>query len=572
MKRLAALSALVALLLLGGPLPGAFEPAPIGRGGAVASNDRRATAVGLEILKAGGNAADAAVATALALAVVFPEAGNLAGGGFAVLRQKGAFAALDFREVAPAAASRAMYLDPNGEPRPGASTVGPLAAGVPGTPAGLFELHERYGKLPWKRLVAPAERLAREGFVVDRHLHDRLVEPADRKRLGQFPETAAVWHLGDQEPLAIGALFQQVALGRTLAAYRDQGPTGITRGAVAAAVEAASKRQGGVLTAADLAAYRPVWREPLRFTAFGWQVATMPLPSSGGLILGEMFGQLERLSWPKLPRFGADRAHLFAEALRRSFADRYLLADPATTRADAAQLLDPAWLDRRATSIDRGKASPSKEISPWPGEAPAAEKPETTSLSVIDAEGNMIALTTTLNDLFGCGLYVPEIGFLNNEMDDFATAPGRPNLYGLIQGEANAVAPGKKMLSSMSPTIAWRATPSGEEAIALGGRGGSRIPTHVAQVLLNMMVDGDSLAAALGRPRLHHQWLPDQIEVEPDTFSPETRTELERRGHAIQPAIQGARVFAIHRLADGRIEAAGDPRGPNGAAVVDPER
>ncbi len=569
MKRLAALSALVALLLVGGPLPGAFEPAQIGRGGAVASNDRRATAVGLEILKAGGNATDAAIATALALAVVFPEAGNLAGGGFAVLRQNGAFAALDFREVAPAAASRTMYLDENGEPKKDASTLGPLATGVPGTPAGLFALHERYGKLPWKQLVAPAERLAREGFVVDRFLHERLMHP-DQRRLARFPETVAVWRVGAEPPLPIGAPIRQEALARTLAAYRDQGPNGIVRGAVAAAVEAASKRHGGVLTAADLAAYRPVWREPLRFTAFGWQIATMPLPSSGGLILGGTLGQLERLSWPKLPRFGADRAHLFAEALRRSFADRYLLADPTTTRADAAQLLDPAWLDRRAASIDRGQASPSKEISPWPGVA--AEKPETTSLSAIDAQGNMIALTTTLNDLFGCGLYVPEVGFLNNEMDDFSTAPGRPNLFGLIQGEANAVAPGKKMLSSMSPTIAWRATPEGEEAIALGGRGGSRIPTHVAQVLLNMMVDGDSLAAALGRPRLHHQWLPDQIEVEPDTFSPETQSELERRGHAIRPAIQGARVFAIHRLPDGRIEAAGDPRGPNGSAVVDPER
>jgi gamma-glutamyltranspeptidase / glutathione hydrolase len=190
---------------------------------------------------------------------------------------------------------------------------------------------------------------------------------------------------------------------------------------------------------------------------------------------------------------------------------------------------------------------------------------------VIDAEGNLVSLTTTINDLFGCGLYVPEIGFLNNEMDDFATAPGRPNLFGLIQGEANAVAPGKKMLSSMAPTIAWRATPEGEESIALGGRGGSRIPTHVAQVLLNLMVDGDSLAEAMGRSRLHHQWLPDRIEIEADTFSPETRDELARRGHSIEPATLGARVFAIHRLPDGRIEAAGDPRGPNGAAVVDPE-
>ncbi len=570
MKRLAALLVLVALILSTGPLPGVFEPAAIGRGGAVAANDRQAAAIGLEVLKEGGNAIDAAVATALALAVVFPEAGNLAGGGFAIVRHKGFFAALDFREVAPAKANRTMYLDDKGEPKKGASTVGPLATGVPGSPGGLWELHKKYGKLPWARLVAPAERLAREGFAVDRHLHDRLADPTERRRLGQFPETAAAWILA--EPMAIGTIVKQPALARTLAAYRDRGPDGIVRGAVAAAVEAAAKKHGGVLTAADLAAYRPVWREPLRFSAFGWQIVSMPLPSSGGLILGETFGQLERLSWPKLPRFGADRAHLFAEALRRAFADRYLLGDPATTRADAAQLLDPAWLDRRAASIDRAKATPSQEVYPWPGDPPRPEHVETTSLSVIDAEGNLVALTTTLNDLFGCGLYVPEIGFLNNEMDDFATAPGRPNLFGLIQGEANEVAPGKKMLSSMTPTIAWRATPDGEEAIALGGRGGSRIPTHVAQVLLDMIVDGDSLAEALGRPRLHHQWLPDRIEVESDTLSPETRAELERRGHTIAPAGLSARVFAIHRLPDGRVEAEGDPRGPSGAAVVEPER
>ncbi len=569
MKRPVALFLLAVLFVMGGPLPGAFEPAPIGRGGAVASNDRRATAVGLEILKSGGNAVDAAVATALALAVVFPEAGNLAGGGFAVVRQKGAFSALDFREVAPAAARRDMYLDEQGEPRKGASTVGPLATGVPGTPMGLWVLHRKFGKLPWSRLVAPAERLAREGFIVDRPLHDRLLHP-DQQRLAQFPATQAVYPVGSGA-LAIGTPIRQPALARTLAAYGKRGPEAITTGEVAAAIEAAAKKHGGVLTAADLAAYRPAWREPLRFESFGWQIASMPLPSSGGLILGETFGQLERLGWGKLPRFGADRAHLLAEALRRSFADRYLLGDPATTKADAGELLAPSWLDRRAGSIDRAKASPSSSIHPWPDASPPEEKPETTSLSVIDGEGNLIALTTTLNDLFGCGLYVPEVGFLNDEMDDFATAPGRPNLFGLIQGEANAVAPGKRMLSSMAPSIAWRATPDGEEAIAIGGRGGSRIPTHVAQVLLNVMVDGDSLAEALGRPRLHHQWLPDQIEVEPDTLSPETQAELERRGHVLKPAVLGARVFAVHRLPDGRIEAAGDPRGPNGGAVVEPE-
>ena len=567
MKKLPASLLLLTLLL---PLPAwpAAVPAPIGTGGAVAAADPVAVEVGLAALREGGNAVDAAVATALALAVVFPEAGNLGGGGFAVVRMGGDLAALDFREVGPAKARRDMYLDAQGKPVPGASLVGPLAAGVPGSPAGLYALHQRYGRLPWTRVVAPARRLAAEGFPVSRYLHDLLGKAETRKLLGRFPESARVWLPGG-EPPAIGSVLRLPDLAATLGRYAEQGPKGVATGPVAAAVEKASDAHGGVLTAADLAAYRPEWRQPLLLDAFGWKLASMPLPSSGGIILGQTLGMLEKLGWAGLPRFGADRDHLLTEVFRRAFADRLLLADPATTRATGAQLLAPDWIARRAAQIDPRHATPSTRIKPWPDAGAPAEGTETTHLSVVDRDGNLVALTTTLNELFGCGLWVPEAGFfLNDEMDDFTTAPGQPNLFGLVQGEANAVAPGRRMLSSMTPVIAWK----GDEAYALGGRGGSRILTNVIQVVLDLLVDGDPLQAALDRPRIHHQWLPDRLEAEPDALSPETRAELERRGQTILISRDTAKIHAVHRLADGRVEAASDPRGSGIGGVVTPER
>ncbi|HLX07392.1 MAG TPA: gamma-glutamyltransferase [Thermoanaerobaculia bacterium] len=578
-----------AWLLALGPLPASAAGAPAGRpvdpgkqaspanagapAGAVASGHVQATAAGLAVLRDGGNAVDAAVATALVLAVVYPEAGNLGGGGFAVVRMGGKLAALDFRETAPAAAHRGMYLDAAGRPAADASKVGPLAAGVPGSPAGLYELHRSLGRLPWRRVVAPALRLARDGFEVDAHLHRLLAAEPQRRLLARFPESAAVWLPHGQAP-PVGARLRLPDLAATLARYAELGPAAVVEGPVAAAVAAASRRHGGVLAAGDLAAYRPSWRQPLQFAAFGWQVATMPLPSAGGIALGQACGMLERLGWAALPRDGADRAHLLAESFRRAFADRVLLGDPATSRAGPAALLDPRWIAARAAGIDRGRATPSATLAPWPGPAAAggvaggAGHAETTHLSAIDGEGNAVALTTTLNGLFGCGLYVPELGFLNNEMDDFATGqavagpgagPPPPAPWQSMQGEANAVAPGKRMLSSMTPTIAWR----DDEVIALGGRGSLRIPTHTAQVLLDLLVDHDGLQAAVDRPRLHHQGLPDVLEAEPGALSPEVARELTRRGHRI--VVTGpddtARINAVRRLAGGGYEAAVDPRG-----------
>lgn len=569
---------LLCALLVAAPLPAAAPRAPHGTGGAVVSDDARATAVGVEVLAAGGNAVDAAVATALALAVAYPEAGNLGGGGFAVVRLPpeeagGAFtlSSLDFREEAPAAASREMYLDPEGRTVPEASLVGPLAAGVPGSPAGLYELHRRHGRLSWARVVAPAERLAREGFVVDGNLHRKLAEA--REFLARFPESAAAWLPGG-EPPPVGTRLRFPDLAATLRAYAERGPEAITAGPVAERVAAVSRRHGGILTAADLAGYRPVWREPVVFSAFGWRFAGMDLPSSGAAILGEVFGALEILDWPALPRFGADRAHVLTEAFRGAFADRFSLGDPTSSRATVAELLAPDWLARRAEAIRPDRATPSLEVRSYPGGA-AGESLDTTHLSALDAGGGAVALTTTLNGLFGSKAWVPGLGFLNNEMDDFATAPGEPNMFGLVQGEANAVRPGARMLSSMSPTIAWRAAAEGGdevELVALGGRGGSRIPTNTAQVLLAVIVDGDHLQLAVDRPRIHHQWLPDLLQAEPDALSPETRAVLELRGHAVELTETTAKVNAAASLGHGSLEAAADPRGTGTGAVVEPAR
>jgi gamma-glutamyltranspeptidase/glutathione hydrolase len=565
----AALAVLLAVaLLVVLPAQAAHPLASRGTGGAVASSERAATAVGLAILRAGGNAADAAVATALALAVVYPPAGNLGGGGFAVSRFGDEITALDFRETAPAGASREMFMDRTGEPIPGRSWVGPLAAGVPGSPAGLYELHRRHGRLPWSSVVEPAIQLADRGFQVSDRLAREIAGEAEL--LATFEETAAVW-LPEGDPPEAGSTMRLQQLATTLQSYAADGPQAITQGPAAAAIEAVCTRHGGILRAEDLAAYRPVWREPVVFSAFGWQVASMPLPSSGGIILGQTCALLERLGWPKLPRFGADRVHLLAEVWRRAFADRFLLGDPRTTEADAVHLLASDWLGRRARQIDVTHATPSRAVRPWPAEQ-VVEPAATTHLSVVDGDGNAVSLTTTLNGRFGCGLLVPGVGILlNNEMDDFTVAPGQPNQFGLVQGDANTVGPGKRMLSSMAPVVAWR----GSEVLVLGARGGSKIPTSTAQVLLNVVVDGDELQAAVNRPRVHHQWLPDEILVEPDALSPETIRNLELRGHTVRVmeepvSRRNAKVNVVRWLGDGKAEAAADPRGPAVAGVVQP--
>jgi len=531
--------------------------------GAVACAAPAAAEAGAAVLAAGGNAVDAAVATALALAVVHPQAGNLGGGGFAVVRIGAQLAALDFRETAPAAATRSMFLSEVGAAVAERSLVGPLAAGVPGSPAGLFELHRRFGRLPWRDVVAPAVRLAGEGFTVTPRLSAAVA--AARSLLGRFAESAAVW-LPDGKPPEAGTRMTIPALAVALRAYAAGGPGALTSGDRAEAIATAARRHGGIVTVADLAAYRPKWREPVRFLAFGWDVASMPLPSSGGIILAESAGMLERLGWATLPAGSPERPHLLAEVWRRAFADRTLLADPSSTLAGPRELLAADWLARRAGGIDRRRATRSGTVGPWPGAG--GESSETTHLSVVDVDGNAVALTTTLNGSFGCGLLVPEVGFLlNNEMDDFTTAPGQPNLYGLIQGEANAVAPGKRMLSSMSPTLAWR----GAELLALGSPGGSHIPTATLQTLLAVVVDGAPVQAAVARARIHHQWQPDELVYESGALTPDQLVELGRRGHSLRSADELGEVHAVFRDGSGAITAAADPRGP-GATATAPSR
>jgi gamma-glutamyltranspeptidase/glutathione hydrolase len=549
---------LTAVTLVVGLLAVAAAAAP-GRG-AVSSAAPAATEAGIAVLEAGGNAADAAVATALALAVVHPAAGNLGGGGFAVARFGGQLTALDFRETAPAAATADMFLGADGKALPEASIVGALAAGVPGSPAGLFELHRRLGKLPWPDVVGPAARLAREGFVVTPRLNRSIT--GERDLLARFPETAAVWLPGGQAP-ATESVVKLPRLAETLSAYAARGPEALTTGAAATAIVAASRTHGGILTVEDLASYRPVWREPIVFGAFGWQVASMPLPSSGGIILAQTLGILERVGWAKLKAGSADRVHLLAETWRRAFADRVLLGDPATTLVSQAQLLDPAWLARRASEIDRSRATPSAKVKAWV--EVAGGRGDTTHLSVVDGEGNAVSLTTTLNGSYGCGVLVTELGILlNNEMDDFATAPGQPNLYGLIQGAANAVGPGKRMLSSMTPTVAWR----GSDVLVLGSPGGSRIPTATAQVFLNVVVDGDSLQGAVASPRAHHQWLPDELRYEAGALERPMRFDLARRGHTLRSVETVGEVCGVRLGPNGTFAAAADPRGPGAAGTA----
>jgi len=545
------------------PSSARYRQAVHGRGGAVATAAPEASEAAIAILSAGGNAADAAVAAALVLAVVYPNAGNLGGGGFAVIRIGGETAALDFRETAPADATPGMFLDEDGLPIPEKSLIGPLAAGIPGSPAGLYELHRRWGRLPWIRVVAPAIRLARDGFIVSPSLSTHIAE--NRTLLAAFPESRELWLPGGTAPEP-GSSMRLPALARTLQAYAEQGPDAIMKGKLASAIVRTSREHGGLMSEEDLASYRVVWRDPVHFRAWNHEVISMPLPSSGGIILAESCRMLRDLSYGSLPENGADRAMALAESWRRAFADRYLLGDTAAASKNVPLLLDPRRLDGMAAAIDLNHATPSEELRhPVEGHH---ESSETTHLSVLDSEGGAVSLTTTLNGNFGCGLLVPEAGFLlNNEMDDFSAAPGRANQFGLVQGRTNAVGPGKRMLSSMSPTIAWK----NGDILVLGAPGGSRIPTGTLQVLLNLIVDGDGLGRAVGRPRLHHQWLPDTLYAEMDALSPESRKEVEKRGLKIGSKRAVGLVQAVRMYEDGSFEAAADPRSDGTALVGIPD-
>lgn len=500
------------------------EPAS-GRHGMVVSTDSLASAAGLEILKAGGNAVDAAIAVQFALAVVHPVAGNIGGGGFMVARMADDTRfALDFREEAPGAASKDMYLDGAGNVTD-ESWIGHLASGVPGSVAGMETAHERFGTLPWTRLLEPAIRLARDGFVVETRHHDDL--SWGRETLSRFPATAAVF-LPDGEAPPTGSVFRQPDLARTLEAISAQGAEGFYRGWVADSIAAEMRRGGGLITKQDLADYRAVWREPIEIDYRGWTVISMPPPSSGGVTMGQILNIMESWELGSLGWHSPAAIHLAVEGMRRAYADRnFYLGDPDHVEMPIGRLLSQAYADSLAGTIDPQRASRSEEFNRVP-----LESTQTTHFSIIDEAGNAVAVTTTLNGGFGSYVVVRGAGFLlNNEMDDFTSKPGVPNAYGLVQGEANAIAPGKRMLSAMTPTVVIN--PEGRTELITGTPGGSTIITSIFQIVTNHIDFGLPVRTSVDAPRFHHQNLPDVIRYERGGLEAGTIESLRGMGHEL---------------------------------------
>ena len=480
-------------------------PPVTARGGMVSTTDEFATRVGLDILAAGGNAVDAAIATGLALAVVNPEAGNLGGGGFMMVRlADGSIHALDHREKAPLAATHDMYLDEDGNVTD-KSIVGHLSAGVPGTVAGLWEAHRRFGTMEWADLAEPSIRLA-EGFEVTGRLVSTLT--AARDRILPFPVSARIFLPGGEVP-PLGDTFVQPDLSAVLTRLRDQGPDDFYRGETARLIEAEMVRGGGLITREDLESYETVWREPVAFDYRGYTAYSMPPPSSGGVTMAAIAGMAEHWDLAALGWNTPETIHLMAESFRRAYADRNeYLADPDFVEMPIADLTSEQYAAERAATISMERATPSAEVRP--GLDAVLDESHTTHYAVVDADGNAVAVTTSLNSWYGGKVVVEGAGFfLNNTMDDFSAKPGTPNQFGLVQGERNAVAAGKRMLSAMSPTIVEDA--DGALFLVSGTPGGATIITTVLQTLFNVVDHGMNVVQAVHAPRVHHQHLPDQI-------------------------------------------------------------
>ena len=518
----------------------------------VVSGSPIASRVGLDVLQRGGNAVDAAVAVGFALAVVHPEAGNIGGGGFMIIRSRnGRVQALDYRETAPSRASRDMYRGAG----PSASTIGHLAAGVPGAVAGMVEAHRRMGRLPFSALVDPAIHLAQDGFVVDSFRSRSIAEYS--ASLARFPASRAAY-LPDGRPPAPGSIWRQPDLASTLTAIRDSGTDGFYRGRVADLIVAEMERGGGLISREDLAGYHPLWREAVEINYRGYTIYSMPPASSGGVTMGELLNIME--GFGPLPPFGsAALMHREAEAMRRAFTDRNTyLGDPDFVRNPIDRLLSKAYAAKLRQEIgERASVTPSFNPAIRSGAS-------TTHYSVVDAEGNAVSCTTTLNDSYGSAVTVTGAGFLlNDEMDDFATSPGQPNMYGLVQGEANAIAPGKRMLSAMTPSIVL--DPRKQLYLVVGTPGGPKIITMVYHVISNVIDHHMSLPDAVAAPRLHHQALPDSIQVEADGFLPATLDSLRARGHRILVGELWGDVEAIIRTPQGWQGVSDSRRGGGGA-------
>ena len=531
-------------------------PAPVrAERGMVVSAERNASVAGVEAMRAGGNAVDAAVATGFALAVTFPVAGNIGGGGFMVVRfPDGTATTLDYREKAPAAARRDMYQDTTGGIRPDLSRRGHLASGVPGAVAGLLQAHQTWGRLPLSDVLAPAIRLT-EGYPLSAAEADLM--NAFAGRFAEFPGTAR--YFTQPAGYQAGETFRQPALAATLRRIRDRGRAGFYEGETADFIVAEMERGGGLITHEDLKAYRAVERRPLVGEYRGHRVISMPPPSSGGVALIQMLDSVEPFDLGAMGFNSSAYVHLLGEAMRRAFADRAeLLGDPDFGLVPAAGLTDPAYTARRMATFDPDRASTSTAVGA--GRPAPRESAETTHYSVVDEDGLAVSVTTTLNGGFGSLVVVDGAGFfLNNEMDDFTSAPGVPNMFGLVQGEANAIEPGKRMLSSMTPTIVE--DPEGRLMLVVGSPGGPRIITAVFETILNVIDHGMDVQEAVAAPRVHHQWLPDALYAERGALAADVVVNLEARGWDVDESDgYWSRVDAV-RVRYGGADQTVDPSG-----------
>lgn len=522
--------------------------------GMVASDAALAADVGVRVLQAGGNAIDAAVATAFALAVVYPEAGNIGGGGFLVAHlADGMTAALDFREKAPLAATRDMFLDASGNVT-SASLIGHRASGVPGAVAGLWAAHQRFGSKPWQELMAPAIELAERGFVVDAHFAATVASHRDRLKL--FPASAALF-LPAGVPLQEGSTWKNPELAAVLRRIAEHGPQGFYEGETARLLVEEMQRGGGIITLEDLRRYQAKWRDPVEFRYRGHRVISMPTPSSGGLTLALIANIVEGYDLRRLGWQTPAALHLVAEASRRAFADRnYLLGDADFVPVPRQQFVSEEYATRQRATISTERATPSAEVRAG---LSGAEGDHTTHFGVVDVHGNAVALTTTINELFGSAVTVTGAGFLlNDEMDDFTSKPGTPNMFGLVQGEANAIAPEKRMLSAMTPTIVLDT--DNRPLLVTGARGGPRIISAVFQIISNVIDYGMPLGDALAAARIHHQHLPDVLYYEADGLPAASVRALEAMGHTVN-ARDGYIGSGPTLLRVGaRWQAAADPR------------
>jgi gamma-glutamyltranspeptidase / glutathione hydrolase len=501
----------------------------IGERAMVVSAHELATHAGVEILKKGGNAVDAAIATGFALAVVFPFAGNVGGGGFMLIhRADGGQLIIDYRETAPAAATRDMYLDAESNVLKGAgsSTVGWRASGVPGTVAGFAQAHRKFGsgKVKWAELIEPARRLAANGHTVSHDAVERFGR--ELELLSQFEETKRIY-LKNGSLWKAGELWKQPELAATFARLQKQGPEEFYTGETARRIADAMEKNGGTITLNDLKNYKPVEREPLRGSYRGYDIVTMPPPSSGGIALLQMLAMLEPFDIAPLGHNSAAKYHLLVEVMRRAFRDRAEYpGDPAFVNVPVQQLLDREYIARLMKNYDPNRATPSE------GLAPGGEPQDTTHFSVIDADGNAVSNTYTLNGAFGSGVTIPGTGILmNNEMDDFTAKVGVKNLFGLLQGPQNSIEPGKRPLSSMTPTFVLK---DGDLLLITGSPGGPTIINTVLQVITNMIDHGMPVMAAVEAPRIHHQWMPDEMTHERYGISPDTAEKLRAMGHVVR--------------------------------------